>query len=85
MSAPMKLVLMNPVPSDIEVSQSIKTIPIGEVAEAVGVLPGEYDLYGKNKLKVALEVRDRLKDRCVTAHESTREFCRDSVSRINSQ
>ena len=75
MSAPMKLVLMNPVPSDIEVSQSIKTIPIGEVAEAVGVLPGEYDLYGKNKLKVALEVRDRLKDRCVAAHESLSAIC----------
>ena len=53
---------MNPVPSDIEVSQSIVTIPIGEVAETIGVLPGEYDLYGKNKLKVALSVRDRLKD-----------------------
>lgn len=63
MSAPIKLVLMSPVPSDIEVSQSIVTIPIGEVAEAVGVLPGEYDLYGKNKLKVSLGVRDRLKDR----------------------
>ena len=59
---PGPLVLMNPVPSDIEVSQSIVTIPIGEVAETIGVLPGEYDLYGKNKLKVALSVRDRLKD-----------------------
>jgi methylenetetrahydrofolate dehydrogenase (NADP+) / methenyltetrahydrofolate cyclohydrolase / formyltetrahydrofolate synthetase len=63
MSAPFKLELMNPVPSDIEVSQSIKTIPIGEVAEAVGVLPAEYDLYGRNKLKVSLDVRERLKAR----------------------
>lgn len=63
MSAPFKLELMNPVPSDIEVSQSIVTIPIGEVAEAVGVLPAEYDLYGRNKLKVSLDVRERLKNR----------------------
>ena len=54
---------MNPVPSDIEVSQSIVTLPIGQVAEKIGVLPGEYDLYGKNKCKISLAVRDRLKDR----------------------
>lgn len=48
------------VPSDIEVSQSITPAPIGEIAESVGVLPGEYDLYGSNKCKISLKVRDRL-------------------------
>lgn len=57
------LVLLEPVPSDILVSQSIITQPINEIAEKIGVLPGEYDLYGKNKSKISLSIRDRLKDR----------------------
>lgn len=56
------LVVRNPVPSDIEVSQSIQTVPINIVAEKIGVLPGEYDLYGSNKAKIYLDVRNRLKD-----------------------
>jgi formyltetrahydrofolate synthetase len=49
-----------PVPSDIEVSQSVTPLPIGTVAEEIGVLPGEYDLYGSVKAKISLKVRDRL-------------------------
>lgn len=60
---PKNFTFQDPVPSDIEVSQSITTLPIGQVAEAVGVLPAEYDLYGSNKLKLSLAVRDRLKGR----------------------
>jgi formate--tetrahydrofolate ligase len=55
------LVFKTPVPSDIEVSQSITPQAIGEVAEAVGILPSEYLLYGANKCKISLDVRDRLK------------------------
>lgn len=55
-----KLVLQNPVPSDIEVSQSITPVHIGKVAEALGLQPDEYDLYGKSKAKVSLAVVDRL-------------------------
>jgi len=51
---------LDKVPSDIEVSQSIAPVPIGEIAEAAGVLPGEYDLYGSCKAKINLVVRDRL-------------------------
>ena len=51
---------MDPVPSDIEVSQSIPLAPIGQIAEAVGCLPTEYDLYGSCKAKIHLSVRDRL-------------------------
>lgn len=54
------LVFKNPVPSDIEVSQSITPRPIGEVVESVGILPSEYLLYGANKCKISLDVRDRL-------------------------
>ena len=52
----------DPVPSDIEVSQSIPTAPIGEIAEAAGCLPSEYDLYGSVKAKIHLSVRERLKN-----------------------
>jgi formyltetrahydrofolate synthetase len=56
------VVFQSPVPSDIEVSQSITTVPINQIADSVGLLPGEYDLYGSNKAKISLKVRDRLKD-----------------------
>jgi len=51
---------MDPVPSDIDVSQSIPLAPIGSIAEAVGCLPTEYDLYGSCKAKIHLSVRERL-------------------------
>ena len=54
------ITFLDPVPSDIEVSQSITPAPIGLIAEAAGVLPGEYDLYGSCKAKISLAVRDRL-------------------------
>jgi len=54
------VVYQTPVPSDIEVSQSIEIAPIGLVAEAAGVLPKEYDLYGSCKAKISLSVLDRL-------------------------
>ena len=54
------LKVLNPVPSDIDVSQSIQTVPINKIAESYGILPDEYDLYGKTKAKVSLAVRDRL-------------------------
>ena len=56
------VVYLDSVPSDIEVSQSINTLPIGLIAEDLGVLPGEYDLYGSNKAKLSLKIRDRLKE-----------------------
>jgi len=49
-----------PVPSDIEVSQSITPKHIGEIAESVGLLPSEYDLHGSNMAKVSPSIRDRL-------------------------
>ena len=55
-----KIVFRNPVPSDIEISQSIEPAPIDQIAEASGLLKGEYFLYGTNKAKVSLAVRDRL-------------------------
>ena len=50
------------VPSDIEIAQAATPIPIDKIAAETGILPDELELYGKNKAKVHLSVRDRLKD-----------------------
>ena len=51
---------LDPVPSDIAVSQSIKPLHIGKVASAMGCQPEEVDLYGPVKAKISLKVRERL-------------------------
>ncbi|MCO6449980.1 MAG: formate--tetrahydrofolate ligase [Caldilineales bacterium] len=55
--------LQRPVPSDIEIAQAVKPLPITKIAEEVGLLPEELELYGNSKAKVKLSVRDRLADR----------------------
>ena len=54
--------LKRPVPSDLDIAQSIEPLPISQIAEEVGILPEELILYGNAKAKVKLEVRDRLAD-----------------------
>jgi formyltetrahydrofolate synthetase len=49
------------VPSDIDIAQAATPIPIDKIAAEAGILPDELELYGKNKAKVHLSVRDRLK------------------------
>ena len=51
-----------PVPSDIEIAQEAELKPVSILAEEVGLLPDELELYGKYKAKVRLEVLERLKD-----------------------
>jgi len=51
-----------PVPSDIEIAQAATPIPIDRIAADIGIQPEELELYGKNKAKVHLSLRDRLKD-----------------------
>jgi hypothetical protein len=49
-----------PVPSDIDISQSVAPYHISKIAEDIGLQAEEVDLYGPNKAKVHLSVRDRL-------------------------
>jgi len=63
MFTPTPLNLRFPVPSDIEIAQEAKLKPIMQVAEELGLLPDELELYGQHKAKVLLSVRDRLADR----------------------
>ena len=55
--------LKRPVPSDLDIAQSIEPLPISQIAEEAGIQPEELVLYGNTKAKVKLEVRDRLADR----------------------
>ncbi len=50
------------VPSDIDIAQAATPIPIAQIAAEAGITPDELELYGKNKAKVRLEIRDRLKN-----------------------
>lgn len=58
----MPLEIKNPVPSDIDIAQSVAPKPISEVAEGLGILPEELILYGPHKAKVDLKILERLKD-----------------------
>jgi methylenetetrahydrofolate dehydrogenase (NADP+) / methenyltetrahydrofolate cyclohydrolase / formyltetrahydrofolate synthetase len=51
-----------PVPSDIEIAQSVDLKKIDVIAEEVGLLPEELEHFGEYKAKVRLSVLDRLKD-----------------------
>jgi formate--tetrahydrofolate ligase len=65
-------------PSSLEIAQEAELRPIGEIAEEAGLDPDEYDLYGKYKAKVSLDVLERLKGTadgkliCVTAITPTK-------------
>ncbi|NTV35809.1 MAG: formate--tetrahydrofolate ligase [Anaerolineaceae bacterium] len=59
---PSKLNRVKPVPSDIDIAQAGTLKPISEIAEEMGILPDELELYGPYKAKVKLEILERLKD-----------------------
>jgi methylenetetrahydrofolate dehydrogenase (NADP+)/methenyltetrahydrofolate cyclohydrolase/formyltetrahydrofolate synthetase len=61
---PIPLELLQPVPSDIDIAQAQQPLikNIAKLAEEVGILPSELELYGNFKAKVRLETYDRLKD-----------------------
>ena len=52
--APTQLKLRQTVPSDIEIAQESDIKPITQVAEEVGILAEELELYGPYKAKVKL-------------------------------
>ncbi len=59
---PIKLKLRSPVPSDIDIAQESDIKPITQIAEELGLLADEIELYGPYKAKVKLDVLERLKD-----------------------
>jgi formyltetrahydrofolate synthetase len=61
--APTPIKPLNPVPSDIDIAQAGTLKPIMQVAEELGILENELELYGPYKAKIKLETLARLKDR----------------------
>lgn len=59
---PIQLKRRAPVPSDIDIAQESDLKPITQIAEELGLLPEELELYGPYKAKVTLDVLERLKD-----------------------
>lgn len=51
------------VPSDIEIAQKAKMLPIADIAKEWDILEDELELYGKYKAKISLDIFDRLKDK----------------------
>ncbi len=49
--------------TDVEIAQSARLRPIGEIAEGLGLGPEDYEPYGHDKAKLSLDVLDRLADR----------------------
>ena len=60
---PLPLELLNPVPSDIDVSRAQKPKDIVVLAKEIGLQPSELEAYGSTKAKIKLEVLDRLQSK----------------------
>lgn len=54
------LPVRTPVPSDIDIAQSITALHVSDIAAKIGLQSDEFELYGTTKAKVRLSVRDRL-------------------------
>ncbi|KAJ8976305.1 hypothetical protein NQ317_010259 [Molorchus minor] len=57
---PLPLKLQTPVPSDIEISRAQEPKDITQLAQEIGLYPGEISQYGSKKAKISLSVLDRL-------------------------
>lgn len=51
------------VPSDLEMAQHARMLPVVEIARRLGLTDDDLDLYGKHKAKIHLDVLDRLAGR----------------------
>ena len=60
---PLRLNLLEKVPTDIEIAMAQTPKPITELGQEIGVLSSELESYGKYKAKVDLSILDRLAHR----------------------
>ncbi len=58
-----KLKLIRPVPSDIDIAQASSIKPITQIAEELGIRPNELEMYGPYKAKIKLDILERLKNK----------------------
>lgn len=62
-TTPLKLNILENVPSDIEIASSQIPKPVADLSSEIGISPSELELYGKYKAKVQLSILDRLAHR----------------------
>ncbi|SVB09788.1 uncharacterized protein METZ01_LOCUS162642, partial [marine metagenome] len=55
--------LLSPVPSDLDIAQSVDPLPITDIAADIGLELDELVPYGHYKAKVKLNVKERLSNR----------------------
>ena len=60
---PLKLNVLEKVPSDIDISLAQTPKPVAQLAHEIGIHPDELESYGKYKAKVELSILDRLAHR----------------------
>ena len=60
---PLKLNILEKVPSDIEISEAQTPKPVAQLAHELGIHPDELESYGKYKAKVELNILERLAHR----------------------
>ncbi|KAI8622398.1 formate--tetrahydrofolate ligase-domain-containing protein [Chytriomyces sp. MP71] len=58
---PLKLKLLEPVPSDIDIAMAQRPKPIKRIADELGLFANEFEEYGSTKAKISLSILDRLK------------------------
>jgi formate--tetrahydrofolate ligase len=51
------------IPPDIEIAQNATLKPVSEIAASLGLTEDDYDLYGKYKAKISLDVMKRLENK----------------------
>ena len=49
--------------SSLEIAQDAELLPIETIAERTGLTPDEFELYGRHKAKISLDVIERMADR----------------------
>ncbi len=60
---PLKLNILEKVPSDIEIAMAQTPKPVAQLAHEIGIHPDELESYGKYKAKVELSILNRLAHR----------------------
>ena len=60
---PLKLNILEKVPSDIEIAMAQTPKPVAQLAYEIGIHPDELESYGKYKAKVELSILERLAHR----------------------
>lgn len=54
-----KLDVLSPVPTDIDIANSVTPLPISDIADSLNLSSNHYDLYGKYKAKVPTVLHSR--------------------------